>query len=381
MLTALRSALLALVLVCLVVPFTAGVSGAAPKPRAKAPDKPIGVAYGDTLMWLSDAQLGAALDDAVALGADWVRADLQWRNIQPDSPDQYLWYRFDRIVLAANQRGLQVMPLVTYTPAWARDPGCDHFGCAPRDPAEFANFARLAAQRYSPYGVHTWEIWNEENYVGFWRPAPDPARYAALLRSTSLLIHGVDPTARVLMGGMAAVPTTSNGNIDPREFLDEVCELGACEGLDGVAYHPYTWPALASDTRPGGTPWMAIGTMDWSLRSVLDANGYHGLKIWVTEFGAPTGGPGTASDGSPGSWTANTDHVTEQRQAQIASDGVQTAVDDPDVGAFFWYTYHDNPRAATKEDFYGLHRADSSKKPAWAAFSQAITRVSSAARR
>ena len=51
----------------------------------------IGISYGNSLMWSNDQDLAAALDDAVKLGAGWVRLDLAWDDIQPDNAYTYDW--------------------------------------------------------------------------------------------------------------------------------------------------------------------------------------------------------------------------------------------------------------------------------------------------
>ena len=49
----------------------------------------IGLAFGGTLTWMPRDQLATTLDDAVTLGARWIRADLSWAEIQPESPIFY----------------------------------------------------------------------------------------------------------------------------------------------------------------------------------------------------------------------------------------------------------------------------------------------------
>jgi len=151
----------------------------------------VGFSYGETLSGLSPAALAAELDDSAALGARWIRADLAWDDVQPLSATSYDWSRFDRIVAAATARQLTVLPIISYTPAWARPAGCTTDKCAPARPAKFAAFARAAALRYSPQGVHTWEIWNEPNISFFWQPAADPAAYARLVEPTAAAIRAL----------------------------------------------------------------------------------------------------------------------------------------------------------------------------------------------
>lgn len=358
----------AMVLAVLVPGVPLGSASAAP-----APAKPtrLGLSYGDTLSWMTSDQLDDALDDAVRLHVRWIRADLQWSEVEA-LPGVYDWSRFDRVVAAARARHLRVLPILTYTPAWARRPDCARFSCAPRRISDFVDFAKAAVRRYAPSGVRDWEIWNEPNLRLFWAE-PNATRYGRLLKAATRAIKRIQPTSTVLLGGLAGIdPSWSPGSIDPRDFLAQVCATGACDRIDAVAYHPYTYPYLASSKTSFGTAWERMVSTPYSLRSVLRASGHADLKIWATEYGAPTGGPGTASDGSPGSVDQNTDHVTEDWQAVIARDAVQTAVRSRKVVALFWYTDRDNPAATGREAYFGLRRSDGSRKPAWSSFRQAV---------
>ena len=327
------------------------------------------MSYGERLSRMTQADLDATLDDATALGLRWIRADLSWTTVQGGGPTSYNWAGFDRVVLAANARGLKVLPILAYTPAWARDADCTRFSCPPRDPAEFAAFATAAAKRYSAYGVRTWEVWNEPNLAQFW-PVPDPVRYASLLTATSAALKAVDPGATVLLGGLAALENTSIA-IGPREFLSAVCLTGACSAMDAVSYHPYTFPYPTSYFATWSA-WSKINDTPTSLRSILDGFGLADRKIWVTEYGAPTDGDGTAANGTWASVTSTTTHVTEDWQAWIANDAVQQAVADPDVSTFFWYTNQDLVVPTKREASFGLRRLDGTPKPAWEAYRAAV---------
>ncbi|HEY5979535.1 MAG TPA: cellulase family glycosylhydrolase [Microlunatus sp.] len=354
-------------------------------PRATAAPPPplrIGTAFGNELMWASDAELDKALDSTRLVGADWIRVDLPWADIQPSSPQEFSWHRFDRIMAAAGARDLAVIATLAYTPAWARTPGCPHQSCRPRDFAEFAQFAKNAALRYAPAGLRHWEIWNEPNTQAFWYPTPNAADYARLLRLSASAIKEVDGSATVLLGGLSAVQSPASGADIPQvTFLADVSMYRGTHAVDGVAFHPYTFPFLPSHYDPGGwrTSWNTIHGYDpnaagfSSLRHVLDTYGLGHQQIWLTEYGAPTCGPRTGSGGEPG---ATVDHVTEQRQAAIAGDAVRVASADPALGALVWYSERDrswNP--TTTENCYGLRRPDGSPKPAWWAFRDAVSAV------
>jgi hypothetical protein len=337
------------------------------------PRNHIGIAYGNNLIGMDSRALAAALDDAVFLGAGIIRTDLAWSDIQPTSSGEYRWDRFDRVADAAWSRGLTLLPVLAYTPAWARPAGCASDKCAPADAQRFADFAAAATRRYAFGGVVAWEIWNEPNTAGFWEPAVDPAAYAGLLEKASTAIRRVDPSAVILLGGLAAVDTDGE-NVSETEFLSRVCELGDNKVISGVAYHPYTYPYLASESRTGPSPWSRIDRDPDSLRSVLTKYGTPDLSIWLTEYGAPTNGPGAASDGTPDTISAATTHVTEPRQARIAADVLRTAVEDRSIGALIWYSDRDlSNDASTNLNFYGLRRSDGSAKPSLSAFKKAMS--------
>lgn len=349
-------------------------------PAAAAAPRPlrIGTAFGNELMWASDAELASALDKTRQLGADWIRVDLPWADIQPTSPSEHLWHRFDRIMAAAAGRDLRVIATLAYTPAWARLGSCPHQSCRPRDFAEFARFAREAATRYSRWGLHHWEIWNEPNTQAFWYPRPDAADYAQLLRLTAAAIKGVDGSATVLLGGLAAVQS-AGADIPQVTFLADVTMYRGTHAADGVAFHPYTFPFLPSHYDPDGwrTSWNTIHGYDpsvagfSSLRHVLDTYGLGHQQIWLTEYGAPTCGPRSGSAGDPGS---DVDHVTEQRQAAIAADAVRVAMTDPALGALIWYSERDRSwDPSTTENCFGLRRPDGSPKLSWWAFRDAVS--------
>src|SRR5262245_41074644 len=48
----------------------------------------------------------------------WVRIDLNWLDAEP-TQGQFDWTRFDAIVDGAKARGLEVLAVVAYGPAWA----------------------------------------------------------------------------------------------------------------------------------------------------------------------------------------------------------------------------------------------------------------------
>lgn len=332
----------------------------------------VGISYGSRLSTMSPEAIDAAFADALQLGASWVRDDLSWSRVQP-TPGAYNWESFDAVVDAADAHGLSVVPILVFTPAWARPAGCNNWACAPA-PDAFAKFARDAANRYAPRGVHTWEIWNEPNKVGFWQPQPSAAAYGELLRQAAQAIKAVDPSATVVSGGLAPA-ATQGGNVEQRSFLASLCSAGGLTGVDAVGVHPYSSPVLPSYSADWNA-WQQISHTEVSIRSVLRACGASDRGIWATEFGAPTGGPGAGSSLAYPNLAADPDHVDEATQAAILREAVDLAATDPALDALFLYTDTDRGTStATVENFFGLRRFDGSPKPAWFALREAIAQL------
>lgn len=335
----------------------------------------LGLDFGDTLTWMSDQDLAAGLNDAVALGTRWIRTDLSWADIQPSRGGAYQWWRYDRVINAARARGLTVLPTIGYAPAWAGGSNCrPGQNCPPANPADFAAFAAAVAKRYAPEGVHTWEIWNEPNISLFWQPGADAAAYTELLRDTSGAIRAVDPKAFLIMGGLAAVKTNKKvRNESATQFLAEVSALGGNKLVQAIGYHPYTYPYLPGASTAFGTTFERISSYKDNLVAVLDRYGTPDMPVWITETGAPTDGPGAASDGK--NIPNGTDHVTEARQAQIAADTVAAASANRHVGAVFWFADKDSALSSdisNSAKFFGLRHLDGTPKPSFAAFKRAV---------
>lgn len=320
-----------------------------------------GVDYSDTLPWENDAQLAASLDDAVDVGAHWIRVDLAWEDYQSTSaafaPD---FSRFDRVVRAANARGLHVLATLDFPPVWARESSCAALpDCPPAEDSQFAQFAREAAERYAPMGVHTWEVWNEPN-IPTWVPKPDPAAYAALLSATARALHAADASAFVLLGGLAAQqPHPGIAYIAAADFITQVAAHGGLSGVDAVSYHPYPnqQPVAASSTIE------AIDAIPDNLVAALARAGAGDLPIWVTETGTSV----------PESGKSRPDSATlarqQQAQAQAAEQLVQAFSAIPAVSAVFWFSDQDTP---SQNLFYGLRTAEGTRRPVFTALQQAI---------
>jgi hypothetical protein len=243
------------------------------------------------------------------------------------------------------------------TPPWAAVAGESQSAVAqPANPAQFGQFAGAVAARYAPQGVRDFEIWNEPNNIAFWQPAPNPAAYAAILEAAYSDIKSVDPSALVISAGLAP-EGNEGGNIAQLTFLQDLYADGAKGSFDAVGYHPYSFPALPN-TYELWSAWSQMDATPTSVMSIMTAHGDGNKQIWITEMGAPTGGP---------------DSVGTSGQTEAVSQAVEDAKNTPWIGALYLYTYQDSGGdPTTDEDWFGLLNADGSPKPAWSALASAI---------
>lgn len=325
-------------------------------------DNGLGIAAGGGLIYLNQSDLDNYFDTLNNLGATWVRWDLDWSAIQPYSLNSYEWNGADRVAATAKKYGIKSLGIITYAPKWAQNSICDRGKhCPPAEANMFAHFAGTIAERYKGI-IDTWEVWNEPNYNFFWSPKPDPESYANLLRASYLEIKKANPEALVISGGLAATDDGQDGNISPFSFISSLYNFQAYKYFDAIALHPYTYPI--SPAYPAS--WNSWHQID-SIRQLMTVHNDSAKRIWVTEYGAPTDGPGIERDLDQLIFTYNFDYMSEYAQQKIA-EKVMTLYDQNRnwMGPFFWYSLRDDSQNKnTPENFFGLIRNDGSKKPAY----------------
>ena len=108
-----------------------------------------------------------------------------------------------------------------------------------------------------------WEIWNEPNNSGTWKPTPNAAQYATLALAACKAIRQADPNATII--GPAA-------DRFPSDLLDSVMTMGVINYLDAVSVHPYRGN-LNPETAPYYTP-----------SSTPNDRGYHWLDSLIALY-------------------------------------------------------------------------------------------------
>jgi hypothetical protein len=181
--------------------FAAGAvcCAALPAAPALAAHDQISLIEDEKLMLESGAYRQAqALDEARALGADVVRANVIWRQYapranrtkRPKHPNRYPARRFgmlDSLVSASQERGLQLLLTPTGPiPAWAsRCKGSSkHRRTCNPNPRLFRGFVRALGKRYPT--VKLWSIWNEPNLKSWLQPQYQSRGAHAIQKSGSI---------------------------------------------------------------------------------------------------------------------------------------------------------------------------------------------------
>lgn len=315
-----KSSLALLGAVAAAVIFTLPAAAAGPKITAKAPGRsPIHVIQDDQLTVVANpAQRIQAL---AAAGAAVIRVDLVWDAVAPTRPANaanpgdpaYAWGRYDAIVAAANANHLEVLFTVYGTPSWARDatvvPETDMplSAIRPADAADYGRFARAAATRYAPLGVHKWEAWNEPNIKlflwpqyeavgGVWRPA-SPATYAALAKAFYAAVKAVDPAATIAGGVTAPVGDDATctvalckndqpNRVQADVFFTALNAPALRPPMDVVSHHPYPITAPRATSRPN-LKYIDLYNLS-RLTTAIDRTYLKGKGLWLTEYGFAT---------------------------------------------------------------------------------------------
>jgi hypothetical protein len=229
--------------------------------------------------------------EAAELGVGWDRILFYWNEIQPTGPGDWnpLHVR-EEWLNEANANGRQILGLLKNTPAWATDG--EVASGVPRglylpvnDPGNlWASYVRLVAQKYAPFGVHNWIIWNEPdiapNVYGH-EFAGSTEDYYQMVKVAYQVMKQVDPQARIHIGGMTHWH-------DPqylRRFLQVVVadpEAAANNYFfDALTYHIYFRPETISSIVGNG----------FAIQQQMGINPMK--EIWVNETNArPSMDPG-----------------------------------------------------------------------------------------
>jgi polysaccharide biosynthesis protein PslG len=342
-----------------------------PPPPPVQPETPTSSAYQNRVgmsahvVWLNNDEQLAYLQRLRAGGVSWIRDDFSWGALER-SKGAWNWSITDQLMRNVSTVGINVVAILGYSAPWASSGSTIYH--APRDAAEYANYARMVVERYgvggtfwlnnpllTAYPLRAVELWNEPWHREFWRPNPDPVAYGQLVRAAATAIHASHPEMKVLASGdifqMRADTTASVDwlrlllDSDPKLFRDLV---------DGYAVHLYS---------EGRGPLDQSADQRWRFDRILLTRGLVQARaaehpIWVTEFGWTT---------SPGSGS-----VSEATQATYIRDAFTRTVGEWGSFVPVSFLYHWGKPSAGWDGGFGMLHADGSAKPAWDAISALV---------
>ncbi len=221
------------------------------------------------------AQLKTELAQIKQAGVGWIRQTFPWAQIEPEQ-GRFDWEKWDRIV--QNSGDLNLIAVLDTAPLWA---SASNFH-PPTSTLQFANFARSLALRYGDR-IDYYQIWDEPNLGDRWRGEVNPIEYAELLRQARDAIKQVDPTATIILAGLAPTVETSQANLADWLFLRRLYEAGARDLFDVVAGKPYGFDTSPDDHRldPNILNFQHLAL----LREEMEQHGDSGKALWATQFG------------------------------------------------------------------------------------------------
>ncbi len=160
-----------------------------------------------------------------------MRIDANWLDAEK-SQGQLDFTLFDQVVDAAKSRGLEVLAVLAYGPAWASSG--DTLGDGPNNdvplPGTYAAYV-TAAVNHLKDRVTYFEIWNEPDLAQFWEGTAN--EYVTdLLVPGAEAVHAACATCKVVAPALATVGTTY------ADFLDTVL-ASAKDEIDVVSGHIY----------------------------------------------------------------------------------------------------------------------------------------------
>ena len=247
------------------------------------------------LQQYSPQELSRTLVQIRKTGFSWVRQTFPWTDMEPQ-PGEFVWDPWDRIVEAADRRGLQLIAVLDTSPVWARKGQRSDTHTPPQEVADFGHFARAFAVRYGDR-IDYYQVWDEPNLSYHWGGrAVDGEAYARLLREAAIQIRDVDPVACILTAGLAPTVETGPLNMNAADYLDGIYAAGGGPYFDIVAAKCYGFEHDGWDRR------LESGLLNFSrvqfLRQVMERRGDDATPIWAVEFGwnsLPRGWTGVAS--------------------------------------------------------------------------------------
>ncbi len=218
--------------------------------------------------WAGEGNIDRQLALAKEAGVYWMRFDFPWDQIET-SVNVWDFAKFDYIVDQARLDGIHIIATITQydVPGWRNENQPKDYPASAQD---YAMFVGKIAEHFKGR-IPLYELGNEPDNPLFWQPAPDAAKFTQFLKKGYAVIKGIDPSARVISGGLTSQDQTA--------FVTAMYANGAKGSFDYFGYHPYSMPKSPDNS-------FAFNQMN-TLRQIMAKN--DDLKpIMVTEVGWAT---------------------------------------------------------------------------------------------
>jgi len=272
-------------------------------------------------------------------GVGFVRVDFPWSDIEPEK-GRFDFEKSDRIVSILSKHGIRILAMLHYNAAWAGE-----WNEAPSE-SDFLIYAEAVVDRYKDR-IRYWEIWNEPDSDIYWKPQDEMKSYVSLLKAVYPVIKKVDPTSKVVLGGLS-----QNIPISARR----VYKNGGKDFFDVMNIHPFIDPLLPN-------PLELLRSEYRGVRRIMNLNGDGEKPVWFTEIGCP----GTGDTTRKNWWKGR--NPTEAEQAWWVEALYRESLTWEGVERVFWAFFRDTPdHFKNGIDQFGLVRLDFSKKPAYEAY-------------
>ena len=292
-------------------------------------------------------------------GVTWMREDFSWGALER-SQGVWDWSVGDRLMTNVSKAGMNVVGVLGYSAPWASSGSS--IKNPPRDNAEYADYARTVVERYGAGGtfwtihpelaarpLQAVEIWNEPWHYQFWRPNPDPAGYARLVRAAAKAIKSTHPEMRVLANAdVFQMRNDTSASVDWARLVLDADPALFRDLVDGYTVHLYS-----EERGPYDTSVSQRWRFDRVLltRSLAQARGAD-HPVWVTEFGWNT-------------HPSADEMVSEATQARFVREGFGRLVGEWGSFVPVSFLYHWGRPSDDWDGGFTMFRLDGSTKPAW----------------
>jgi len=264
-------------------------------------------------------------------GISQVRDEMYWSNVEREKGKIVIPENYKKNIDYSLSKGIETLLILDY--------GNDFYdkGFAPASDEAIEAFARYCKVMVNEFKgkIKYYEIWNEPNTDGFWRPQKDPKAYTKLLKASYIAIKEANPDTYVL--GICSASIDEN-------FIKEVFDEGGYDYMDGLSLHPYYAPRSPEEVQRYE-----------KIEKIHKLMSQYGepKNIWITEVGWPTHHPGG---------------ITQQEQADLLARIYISSQSLAFLKTTFWYWFGpDGPDREYSEDNFGILNPDYSSKPAYLA--------------